>query len=250
MSQDIVDALAELEMENDDQWTAEGDPKLDVVSQLAGRKVTRKEVKEAAPHFSRENPELASVLNDEGEANAEGQEEGEGLRRAQEVTAATEAETPTKIADLDLHLDEGADPALEKEKPESQQLDEAAQRIQHKMDQLAKERNRLHALASQAHQRETRNRDRHQGTKDRMAYIRAQTEQRAKKVQQGADIAALLGVQTPGGSVPTSQLDAALRQRKAELGKTRPDHTPMAKERISSKSPQHSPALGRNPGAN
>lgn len=52
---DIKEALMNMDVLDDDQWTADGSPKIDPVSDLVGRKVTRKEIIEAAPHFSREN---------------------------------------------------------------------------------------------------------------------------------------------------------------------------------------------------
>lgn len=238
----LIDVLDELDTEDDGHWTAEGDPKLEVVSELLGRKVTRKEVKEAAPHFTRTNPELASTTNEGGD-DAEGQGEGQGEGR-QEVLTASAA-----IKDgLDLHLEEGTDAESEAMKPESQRLDEAAQRVQLKIDQLIKERNRLHALASQAHARETKDRDRNQGTRDRMDYIRKQAEVRAARASEAQKIADLLGVKGAVGA--PSIIDQALRQRKPELGKTRPDYTPKAAEALGSGELRPSPALGRNPGAN
>lgn len=61
---DIKEALASMDAFNDEQWTQDGAPKTDVVSELVGHKVSRAEIIEAAPKFSREN----MVLEDE-EAN-------------------------------------------------------------------------------------------------------------------------------------------------------------------------------------
>jgi hypothetical protein len=52
---DIREALSNLDPFNDDQWTAEGAPKIDVLKELLGRPVTRQEITDAAPHFTREN---------------------------------------------------------------------------------------------------------------------------------------------------------------------------------------------------
>lgn len=238
----LIDVLDELDTEDDAQWTAEGDPKLEVIGELLGRKVTRKEVKDAAPHFSRTNPQLEAITT-EGDDNAEGNEEGQGEGR-QEVLNAHNAIK----GGLDLHLEDEADAEAEAMKPESQRLDEAAQRVQLKIDQLIKERNRLHALASQAHARETKDRDRNQGTRDRMDYIRKQAEVRAARASEAQKIADLLGVKGAVGA--PSVIDQALRQRKPELGKTRPDYTPKAAEVLGSGELRPSPTLGRNPGVN
>lgn len=246
----INDALEELDSENDAHWTADGDPKLDVISGLVGAKVSRKEVKEAAPHFTRDNPELASIL-DAGEVKDEDGKEDEKEGRKEEVTAnGPEAngghagEPSSDPAPFDPLRANPEALEVDSQKPESQQLDEAAQRVQLEIDRLLQERNRLHALASQAHTRESKDKDRNQGTRDRMTYIQRQHELRMARVTERTKVAEALGIEGIGAA--SSVIDQALRQRKPELGKTRPDHTVMAKERISSKSPQHSPALGRS----
>ena len=54
----IVEALSQMDVLDDDQWTQEGSPKLEVVSELVGQKVSRPEVISAAPKFTRQNPVL------------------------------------------------------------------------------------------------------------------------------------------------------------------------------------------------
>lgn len=54
----IKEALAQLDALDDEQWTQDGAPKTDVVSELVGKKVSRAEIIEAAPKFSRENQDL------------------------------------------------------------------------------------------------------------------------------------------------------------------------------------------------
>lgn len=52
----ILEALAQLDTLDDDQWTQDGAPKVDVVSELVGMIVTRSEIISAAPKFTRDNP--------------------------------------------------------------------------------------------------------------------------------------------------------------------------------------------------
>lgn len=52
----ILDALKNLDTLDNDHWTKEGDPRIDVVSSLLGRTVTRQEIIDASPKFNRENP--------------------------------------------------------------------------------------------------------------------------------------------------------------------------------------------------
>lgn len=64
---DIKAALAELDPLNDDQWTAEGAPRIEAISNILGQSVTRKEVTDAAPLFNRANPSLDEVAQGEKE---------------------------------------------------------------------------------------------------------------------------------------------------------------------------------------
>lgn len=70
---DIKEALASLDALDDEQWTQDGAPKTDVVSELVGHKVSRAEIIEAAPKFSREN----TVLEDDNEKEPEVETETE-----------------------------------------------------------------------------------------------------------------------------------------------------------------------------
>lgn len=55
---DIRDALGMLDTIDDEVWTSEGLPKIDAVKDLLGRPVTRQEIVDAAPKFTRQNPDL------------------------------------------------------------------------------------------------------------------------------------------------------------------------------------------------
>jgi hypothetical protein len=54
----IREALAQMDPLDDDQWTSDGAPKVDVVKDLLGDDVTRQQIVDAAPHFNKGNPEL------------------------------------------------------------------------------------------------------------------------------------------------------------------------------------------------
>jgi len=66
----IKEALSQLDALDDDQWTEDGLPKIDTVSKLLGAKVTRAEIIEAAPTFSRENTDLG-IENTEADGPTE-----------------------------------------------------------------------------------------------------------------------------------------------------------------------------------
>lgn len=82
---EIKQALTEMDAFDDDQWTAEGLPKLDYLSGQVGEKVTRAEIMGIAPHFTRANMEIPGQ---EEEANAE----EEGLREGSEEVTSTNLE--------------------------------------------------------------------------------------------------------------------------------------------------------------
>lgn len=52
---DIKEALMNMDALDDDQWTQEGAPKIDVVSEMVGSKVTRQDIIDAAPEFTKDN---------------------------------------------------------------------------------------------------------------------------------------------------------------------------------------------------
>jgi hypothetical protein len=54
----IQEALMSLDSFDDDQWTADGAPKLGAVKDALGESVTRQQVIDVAPEFSRENMEI------------------------------------------------------------------------------------------------------------------------------------------------------------------------------------------------
>lgn len=62
MTEKILQALAKLDVGNDEQWTVSGEPKIEALRILAGNfALTRSEVTAAAPTFSRSNPSLEPV---------------------------------------------------------------------------------------------------------------------------------------------------------------------------------------------
>ena len=58
MTQLIKDALAQLDVKNDDHWTTEGLPRLDVMKELIGEPVSRADVTSAIAGFSRKTPDV------------------------------------------------------------------------------------------------------------------------------------------------------------------------------------------------
>ena len=77
MEELIKQVLLNLDQDNDDNWTEDGLPRLDVVSEELGEKVSRKEVTDAFPDFVRgyESPEEDSVGAEEDEDQEEDEAE-------------------------------------------------------------------------------------------------------------------------------------------------------------------------------
>ena len=89
MKEKIVEALQKLDVANDNQWTQDGLPKIEILKFLmGGEAITREQVEEAAPGFTRANP----VIGDGGkdgqsdevvaQQSAEG-EQGQGAAQEQ-----------------------------------------------------------------------------------------------------------------------------------------------------------------------
>lgn len=209
----ISDALDELDIDNDEHWTSDGLPRLDAVEDYLGRKVTRKEVKAAAPHFTKDNPQLDQIIYPEtqGDAEVAGPSPVVG-----EDTAPAEEAAPAPIPAADEA--KGVDL-----RPESQRLDEAANDITVEIAKLEAKRGRLQALASQAHTIEAKDQDPHANQKELMRYISSQKDQRMAKAQERQRIKELLGQAPATGGF--SQLDQALNARKPKAGSTRPDYS-------------------------
>lgn len=76
----IIEALKELDVLNDDHWTADGAPRIDAVGNLLGDfKVARKDIIEAAPKFDRTHP-----FEQEQKEEIEGDGSGEVLPEIKE----------------------------------------------------------------------------------------------------------------------------------------------------------------------
>lgn len=74
MKNKIIDALLKLDQSNEDHWTADGLPKVDAL-EIEG--VTRAQISEAAPHFTKENPVIETPAEVQDKAEAKAVEEAE-----------------------------------------------------------------------------------------------------------------------------------------------------------------------------
>ena len=85
---ELIDALKLIDPAVEDNWTATGDVRLDVVSEKFGSKVTRDEIKAVAPNFNRDN---TTIEIEEGETSQPWANAGETQAQPEPVAAV---ETP------------------------------------------------------------------------------------------------------------------------------------------------------------
>ena len=112
MKEKIIETLLKLDTTNDNQWTQDGLPKVDVLKFLSGGETwTRDQISEAAPGFTRSNPIIGDGSNGElNEVASEQPVEGEqGQASAQEQSSA---EQPAEGG--------GASPAEQQEAPKDE----------------------------------------------------------------------------------------------------------------------------------
>ena len=94
MKEKIIETLLKLDTTNDNQWTQDGLPKVDVLTFLSGGETwTRDQISEAAPGFTSSNPIIGGGSNGElNEVASEQPAEGEqGQTSAQEQSSAEQA---------------------------------------------------------------------------------------------------------------------------------------------------------------
>ena len=94
MKEKIIETLLKLDKTNDNQWTQDGLPKVDVLKFLSGGETwTREQISEAAPGFTRSNPIIGGGSNGElNEVASEQPVEGEqDQASAQEQGSAEQA---------------------------------------------------------------------------------------------------------------------------------------------------------------
>ena len=123
MNDKIKEALAKLDIDNDDHWTTEGLPRLDVMKDLVGVAVSRADITAAAKGFSRKSPNLENEKPELTGSGEQADEETSTVAETQDGETSEEAETEeTEVTELE----EGSDEAVEAEVAAARKnLDEA-----------------------------------------------------------------------------------------------------------------------------
>lgn len=92
----LISALGQLDTSNDDHWTQEGLPRLDVLKTMTGETVTRAQIFEISKTFNRYNTSLEdeTVEGEESEAETEEQGEAETTTEAEQVVVTAKEGEP------------------------------------------------------------------------------------------------------------------------------------------------------------
>ena len=216
---DIKEALMSMDAFDDDQWTGDGAPKVDVVSEKVGEKVTRQQIIDLAPEFSKDN----MVIDSEEQETTTTEEQTESEQTAEvslELIHSYLEGDPLPEAQFVPLLMEIDPEALETfEKVLSEQLSAAEEAIVHATDlknrlkrSLAYTRNRIKSeIPDMSNQQAIQ------------AFIKSQTEQRDARVTTTREL--LAGVDLKSLD-PRAAIDRAMA-RKTQRGGTRPTRSLM-----------------------
>lgn len=120
MAMSLIEALKTLDPENNDHWTSDGLPRLDVLKNLTGTQVTREQITAEAKSFNRKSPTLDSQETKPAETP-------EAPQAPVEASKETPAETPDED-DSDEPVDLSDEEAVEKEMQEAQEALTKAQK--------------------------------------------------------------------------------------------------------------------------
>lgn len=99
-TRDILDALKQLDVENDAHWTVDGAPRVDALADLGLSGLTREIVTAAAPLFSRTNQELPDIEAMRAAAEQAVKDSEEAARAAKEAKQAADI-AKNKLAAVD-----------------------------------------------------------------------------------------------------------------------------------------------------
>ncbi|MCK5612907.1 hypothetical protein KAR91_64130 [Candidatus Pacearchaeota archaeon] len=238
----ILEALSQLDPQNDDHWTANGSPRMDAIEELIGdSSVTRADVTNAAPEFSREVALAAAAAAPEGEPDPAPEGEGEG-----EPDPAPEGEgepDPAPEGEGSGDDEPESEPTSEPEAPASEP------EIQASREELEAEREKLtkDMLEAQGAQKEAKkiaddlanqvnnlNRkldmmnkaDPNHGTAGIRAYLKQQNINRMARAAGLTKFIKETGVHpkdVAGATDPKAPIDRAMNARKPARGSVRPN---------------------------
>lgn len=190
MDEKIIEALDQMDTMDDDQWTGDGAPKVDVVATASGVEgLKRSDIINAAPKFSRSNPDTSAILDDEAvkEANEDDEAGGEPEVEVEEA----------EVNDLGWRH------------PEILESQEAYDEIVAiKKQVLEEEKKRGDALSEVSNRLMLQKQDKNANQREIMRTIRASNAARAGRVENFNANRALLMNQPPKSALDTAMTGA------------------------------------------
>lgn len=139
MDKQILEALLALDPNNEDHWTADGLPKVDIVSNLVGETVTRQQITQAKPGFSK----ALAVMQ-------QGQEQGDNAPKSNEPNDAENGEQQNPHKSQNQHDEQNTSHEGEAEKGEQvqtelEQIDTEIASVEHQVEALKTKLSKLYS---------------------------------------------------------------------------------------------------------
>ena len=227
---DIQEALLKLDKNDDSQWTSDGVPLVAAISKIMGREVTRSEIVNAAPTFSRQDARIQASKEEHPPIVPEAAVEGNDPKGPDDEWDASVVFVEDQVVGMSLS-EVAQDPAL---------IDRALVELNRQNTILVRRKNqaekqmayvgKLTALMEKAksnYERRAKIKPDQapiRGYLDRQNEARRERFNRAQRfIEAGTsarDVAEQLST--------TSKIDAALAQRKPDRGAARPAHPRLA----------------------
>jgi len=218
---ELEEALLSLDPLDDDQWTQEKAPKLDVLKELVGEAVTRQQVIDVAPQFTRENMVVGTPKED-NDAEEEGLREGrqeEVMPSIDDYLDREDVLEPHEVSPFLEKMDDKELPlmmqALDEQMDEATKNIEAAKELYRKL----KYAKAITGVTMKARVPNTTN------TEAIREYINRQTSARANRYERAAKIKQEFGLDLSKMD-PRSMIDRAM-SRKRQRGTERPKRGQM-----------------------
>lgn len=196
-------ALATMDPSKDDQWTGDGLPRLELLQKLTENpKLTRKEVTDAAPAFTR----------DSMQADPEPKEEPDPKEEPEVVLSRDEPAKPLEPETINSRAQE----RYEAIAVEADALVAEKRKLDEQLKRLAAEQQRLQPFVKAPGY------DHNEDQKARMEFIESQKKIRAARAGRNSEVFKALGLKPP-----TSPLEAAMSRRDTPQSR-RPEFHPQA----------------------
>lgn len=230
---DLLTALAQLDPSNDEQWTAEGYPRVDVVSRLVGVEVSRRQITEANPTLMRNTAPELPPRDEDAPLLDLGQDEAGGVEEAPPAPPAEEVAPPEPVGESVLTMPTQQvvnDPELL-----ARAIEEMSAIHDAKIEQiraLEKETKELAGKIETASIIFQRIKPKDDDTSGVREFLARQAEARAEKAKRARKFidAGTSPQEVAKALDPRSQLDQAMNRRKAGMGSSRPaPRTPAGK---------------------